>query len=115
MKEDENKLTNTESCSKMATTPLWKRRRPILKEQNHPQSEVVATLCTGFQGINNKKIEIEDLKKKLLEEEIEFKRSLYNLQLESARKDLEIKIEVLNQIKGTLTFEHLLTKSIHST
>ncbi|PZC70435.1 hypothetical protein B5X24_HaOG216302 [Helicoverpa armigera] len=34
-----------------------------------------------------------------LEEEIEFKRTLYSIQIESARKDLEIKIEVLNQIK----------------
>ncbi|CAG4958878.1 unnamed protein product [Colias eurytheme] len=55
-------------------------------------TEVVSTLCTGFRGINEKKIEIED--------RIEFKRNKYSLQIESARKDLEIKIEVLNQIKG---------------
>lgn len=95
---------NTPPCPKISGTPLWKRRRPILKE-NHPQREVVSTLCTGFQDINDKKIEIEDLKKKLLEEEIEFKRSLYEIQLETARKDLEIKIEVLNQIKGMLLYK----------
>lgn len=102
VKGDEHNVMNTPPCSKISGTPLWKRRRPILKENNHPQMEVVSTLCTGFRGINEKKIEIEDFKKKLLEEEIEFKRTLYSIQIESARKDLEIKIEVLNQIKGML-------------
>ena len=51
-------MVNTPS-SKICT-PLWKRRRPILKEQNNPQSQVVVSLCTGFQGMNKIKIENED-------------------------------------------------------
>ncbi|CAK1590725.1 unnamed protein product [Parnassius mnemosyne] len=92
-------LSSPTSSQFIKSTPIWKRRRPIIKE-NKDKAEVVSTLCGGFKDLNSKKATVEDLKIKMLEEEIKFKRELYQLQLETARKELEIKTEVCNQLKG---------------
>lgn len=51
----------------------------------------MVTLCNSFKKVNNTKKELEELKRNLLQEEIDYKRQLYDLQLQSAAKDLEIK------------------------
>lgn len=50
-------------------------------------------ICASFVNVNKKKEE-------LITEEIEFRRKLYMLQLETANKELEIKTQVLAQVKG---------------
>lgn len=64
----------------------------------------MSSLCSSYKNVNKKKEDIEELKKQLLQEEIDFKRKLYKLQLAVAEKELEIKTEVLNQLlKGIFT------------
>ncbi|XP_059055008.1 uncharacterized protein LOC131849040 [Achroia grisella] len=108
----EEKMENTEECTKenvdpeanrkdVPSTPLWSRRRPQLLHTNE-RTEAMSSLCNSYTSINKKKESIEDLKRQLLEDEIQFKRKLYELQLQSAAKEVEIKNEVLSQLKGIL-------------
>ncbi|XP_045778137.1 uncharacterized protein LOC123876054 [Maniola jurtina] len=105
--EKENNLDEiaTPSSSQVlkSTHPVWKRRRPELK------AEAVSTVCGGFKELNNKKVIAEELKIKILEEELQFKRELYQLQLETAKRELDIKTEVYNQPKGMYVF-YLMVK-----
>ncbi|CAG4981681.1 unnamed protein product [Parnassius apollo] len=86
-----NRAVGVDSIPEKATTTT---------QGNKDKAEVASTLCGGFQDFNSKKAIVEDLKIKNLEEEINFKRELCQLQLETVRKELEIKIEVCNQLKG---------------
>lgn len=70
---------------------MWSRRRPQQNQKNE-RSEAVSNICASFVEVNKKKEE-------LITEEIEFRRKLYMLQLEVAKKELEIKTEVLAQVK----------------
>ncbi|XP_028039899.1 uncharacterized protein LOC114250286 isoform X2 [Bombyx mandarina] len=79
-------------------TPLWSRRRPRLSVNNE-RTGAMSSLCTSFQNVNKKKEDIEDLKRQLLQEELEYKRKFYKYSLEAAAKDVEIKNEVLHQLK----------------
>lgn len=79
---------------------MWSRRRPQLSKPNE-RSEAVTGLCDSFKNVNKKKESLENLKHQLLEQELEFKKKLYNLQLQAAAKEVEIKNEILAQIKGT--------------
>ncbi|RVE41494.1 hypothetical protein evm_013856 [Chilo suppressalis] len=69
-------------------TPLWSRRRPQLSNINE-RTEALSTLCSSYSNVNTKKEDIEELKKMLLLNEIEFKKQLYDLQLQTAAKELE--------------------------
>lgn len=60
----------------------------------------MSTVCSGIAEINVKKKGLEQLKIQLLEEELEFKRKLFELQLQAATKEVEIKTEILRQVKG---------------
>lgn len=57
-------------------------------------------LCDSFKVVNKKKETLEELRYQLLQEELEYKRKLYELQLQAATKEVEIKNEILAQIKG---------------
>lgn len=83
----------------ISKTPLWSRRRPQYYQSNE-RTEAISSICSSFSNVNRKKEDIEDLKKQLIINEIKFKEKLYELQLEAARKEVEIKTEVLKQIKG---------------
>ncbi|XP_069362389.1 myb/SANT-like DNA-binding domain-containing protein 4 [Maniola hyperantus] len=96
---DVDEIATTPSLSQvLKSTPVWKRRRPVLKE-NNDKAEALYTLCGGFKELNSRKAIAEDLKIKILEEELQFKRDLYQLQLETARRELEIKTEICDQLK----------------
>lgn len=90
-------------CVAIHKTPLWSRRRPQQSQPNE-RTEAIAMLGDSFKDINKKKENVEDLKRQLCEMEIEFKRKLYELQLQAAAKEVEIKTEILLQIKGTSLF-----------
>lgn len=47
---------------------------------------------------------VKDLKEQLLREELEFKKKLYQLQIEAATREVEIKTAVLEQIRGKWLF-----------
>lgn len=61
----------------------------------------MSTLCASFDEVNKKKQSTEELKRELLQMEIEFKKNLYSFQLQAAAKEVEIKNEILLQMKGT--------------
>lgn len=63
--------------------------------------QVLPVVSKSIRDVYKKKETIEDLKNQLLTEELEFKRKLYELQLQIATKDIEIKNAMLEQIKGT--------------
>lgn len=54
----------------------------------------MSSLCTSFQNVNKMKEDIEDIKRQLLQEELEYKRKFYKCSLEAAAK---VKNEVLHQ------------------
>lgn len=68
------------------------------------RSDSISTLCASYKDVNKKKIGIEDLKpclkQYLLDDELEFKRNLYRIKIQTAQVDLDIKKEILSQIKG---------------
>lgn len=76
-------------------TPQWCRRRLLLKKKN-----TRASLSSSFRNVNKKRDDIKDLRQQLLIDEIEFKRKLYELQLQAAQKEVDIKTEILLRIKG---------------
>ena len=88
-------------------TPLWSRRRPQLNQRNE-RTEAVSTLCASFQEVNKNKIHIEEMKLQLLQNENNFKNELYQLQLQAAQKEVEIKTEILKQIKGKFYFYKII-------
>lgn len=86
---------------------IWSKQR--LKEPT--ENEAIIT-DVNERTTKKSKEGTENLKRKLLQEEMEFKRKLYKLQLESAEKEveirnkeLEIRHEVLRQIKGIYLIE----------
>lgn len=84
-------------------TPLWSRRRPQISSINE-QSEATSSVSYSIQNVYKRKETVEDLKEQILREELDFKRKLYDLQLQAAAKDVEIKTAVLDQIKGNCLF-----------
>lgn len=57
-------------------------------------------MCSGIAEINVKRKDLEQLKIQLLEEELKFKQKLFELQLQAATKEVEMKTEILRQVKG---------------
>lgn len=51
-------------------------------------------LAASFKDVNKKKEDIEELKWHLLEMEVDFKRKLYELQLQAASKEIKIKTNI---------------------
>ncbi|XP_045503860.1 uncharacterized protein LOC123700650 [Colias croceus] len=100
---EEPKPDNVQELQKEALlinkTPLWSRRRPQISN-NTERSEATAVVSQSIQGVYKRKETVEELKEQLLREEIDFKRKLYNFQLQAAAKEVEIKTAVLEQIKG---------------
>ncbi|XP_041977483.1 uncharacterized protein LOC121731875 [Aricia agestis] len=80
-------------------TPLWSRRRPQI-QNNNERSEATATVSYSIQNVYKKRETVEDLKEQLLREELEFKKKLYQLQIEAATREVEIKTAILEQIRG---------------
>lgn len=93
----------------MLHTPVWSRKRPLHLKATNERSEAIARVCSGFNDINTKKKDVEELKRQLLEEEIVFKRQLYHLQLQAATKEVEIKTEILCQVKGIYLINTILS------
>ncbi|CAG4958954.1 unnamed protein product [Colias eurytheme] len=106
-KVDPKKENNVQELQKEALlinkTPLWSRRRPQISN-NTERSEATAVVSQSIQGVYKRKETVEELKEQLLTEEIDFKRKLYNFQLQVAAKEVEIKTAVLDQIKDESMF-----------
>ncbi|XP_075987275.1 uncharacterized protein LOC142983942 isoform X2 [Anticarsia gemmatalis] len=103
---------SSSSSQHCETLPDWKRRRII--QDDNDRTEVVSTLCGTFNDLNAKKLAAEDLKIKILEDELRFKKELQQLQLEIARKELAIKTEVYNQVRdGTMNPHNLIGFTKH--
>uniref|UniRef100_A0A2A4JRW7 Regulatory protein zeste n=1 Tax=Heliothis virescens TaxID=7102 RepID=A0A2A4JRW7_HELVI len=104
--ENKSELHNEELQNLILDTELGIPIHEV--KEGEDDTTIKAPICTESQAINIKNNYIEELKIKILEEELEFKRSLYNIQLEAARKELEIKTEILNQIKdGDFNFKNI--------
>ncbi|KAL4718028.1 hypothetical protein ACJJTC_015081, partial [Scirpophaga incertulas] len=80
-------------------TPLWSRRRPQISSTNE-RNEATSSVSNCIQNVYKKRESVEDLKEILLREELQFKRKLYELQLEAAAREVEIKTAILEKIKG---------------
>lgn len=80
-------------------TPLWSRRRPQISSNNE-RTEATSAVSCSIQNVYKRKETVEDLKEQILREELEFKRKLYDLQLQAATKEVEIKTAILDQIRG---------------
>ncbi|XP_063897537.1 uncharacterized protein LOC110382059 isoform X3 [Helicoverpa armigera] len=83
-------------------TSLWSRKRPHISNNNErtEATSLDSHKNACLQNVNKKRETVEDLKGQILREELEFKRKLYDLQLQAAAKELEIKTAILDQIKG---------------
>ncbi|CAK1547675.1 unnamed protein product [Leptosia nina] len=88
-KEEENQNENSSQWPKRKSAPRM-------------YDKTVSTSClsSSSEDIHKKKENTDEMKETLLQEEIDFKRQLYALKIQSAEKDLEIRNEILKQIKG---------------
>ncbi|CAG9094390.1 unnamed protein product [Plutella xylostella] len=91
--------------------PLWSRRRRPQMGARHERTEALENITSSFCNVQQQKLTYEQLKVQLLMDEKIFKDSLYKIQLTTAEKELEIKVEILKQIqRGGLSLENIMGK-----
>ncbi|CAG9130449.1 unnamed protein product [Plutella xylostella] len=91
--------------------PLWSRRRRPQMGARHERTEALENITSSFCNVQQQKLSYEQLKVQLLMDEKIFKDSLYKIQLTTAEKELEIKVEILKQIqRGGLSLENIMGK-----
>ncbi|XP_044765772.1 uncharacterized protein LOC123322018 [Coccinella septempunctata] len=71
-------------------TPIWSRRRPMSSRSNERSTEI-NQLGSTYSNVSEKEKNSEDMKCQLYQLELEKKKTLYDLQIESASKDLQLK------------------------
>lgn len=100
--DDDFLLTNTYFLgSRKSNYKSESRRSRPQMGARHERTEALENITSSFCDVQQQKLSYEQMKVQLLMDEKIFKDRLYTIQLATAEKELEIKVEILKQIQST--------------